>query len=208
MTEVCVLFLFGGADELLYKRLFVEWLVFLKFILLLLLLQIPIYLFLLFTHIKSHCSVLTPTIGSLTSCMYCLPVLSFSTFITLNCFWFLFHILSLFQDFQYYYHLLWLHYLRHLYEGVSKSFWTGHLEWELQMVQLSATRCSCIAMSRVSLVSFAIITLCVASQWVFIVHFVMTQCGNFWIHPCIFHSCKGDWQILWNSSTVEFCHIG
>jgi hypothetical protein len=24
MTEVCVLFLFGGADELLYKRLFVE----------------------------------------------------------------------------------------------------------------------------------------------------------------------------------------
>jgi hypothetical protein len=32
-----------------------------------------------------------------------------------------------------------------LYEGVSKSFWTGRLEQELQMVQLSATRCSCIA---------------------------------------------------------------
>jgi hypothetical protein len=32
-----------------------------------------------------------------------------------------------------------------VYEGVSKSFWTGHLEQELQMVQLSATRCSCIA---------------------------------------------------------------
>jgi len=29
--------------------------------------------------------------------------------------------------------------------GVSKSFRTGCLERELQMVQLSATRCSCIA---------------------------------------------------------------
>jgi hypothetical protein len=28
------------------------------------------------------------------------------------------------------------------YKGVSKSFWTGHLEQKLQMVQLSATRCS------------------------------------------------------------------
>jgi len=31
------------------------------------------------------------------------------------------------------------------YEGVSKSFRTGHLERELQMLQLSATRCSFIA---------------------------------------------------------------
>jgi hypothetical protein len=31
------------------------------------------------------------------------------------------------------------------YEVVSKSFRTGRLERELQMVQLSATRCSCIA---------------------------------------------------------------
>jgi hypothetical protein len=30
------------------------------------------------------------------------------------------------------------------YEGVSKSFRTGLLERELQTVQLSATRCSCI----------------------------------------------------------------
>jgi hypothetical protein len=30
------------------------------------------------------------------------------------------------------------------YEGVSKSFRTGRLERELQMVQLSATGCSCI----------------------------------------------------------------
>jgi hypothetical protein len=31
------------------------------------------------------------------------------------------------------------------YEGVSKRFRTGRPERELQMVQLSATRCSCIA---------------------------------------------------------------
>jgi hypothetical protein len=31
------------------------------------------------------------------------------------------------------------------YEGVSKSFRTGRLERELQMVQLSVTICSCIA---------------------------------------------------------------
>jgi hypothetical protein len=41
-------------------------------------------------------------------------------------------------------------------------------------------------------VSFATITLCVASQRVFVVvvvvvvvYFVMTQSGNFWIHPCM-----------------------
>jgi hypothetical protein len=37
------------------------------------------------------------------------------------------------------------------------------------MVQLYATRCSCIAILCVSLVSFAAITFCVASQRVFIV---------------------------------------
>jgi hypothetical protein len=55
------------------------------------------------------------------------------------------------------------------YEGVSKSFRTGRLERELQIVQLSATRCSCIAILWVSLASFAAITLCVDSQRVFIV---------------------------------------
>jgi hypothetical protein len=55
------------------------------------------------------------------------------------------------------------------YEGVSKSFRTGRLERELQMVQLSATRCSCIAILWVSLVSCAAINLCIASQWVFVV---------------------------------------
>jgi hypothetical protein len=32
-----------------------------------------------------------------------------------------------------------------MYEGVSKTFRTGRLERKLQMVQLSATRCGCIA---------------------------------------------------------------
>jgi hypothetical protein len=60
--------------------------------------------------------------------------------------------------------------------GVSKSFWTGSLEWELQMVQLSATGCSCITILWVSLVSFATITLCAASQQVFIVvYFVINS---------------------------------
>jgi len=36
-------------------------------------------------------------------------------------------------------------YLEYTHEGVPKSFRTGRLEQELQMVQLSATRCSCIA---------------------------------------------------------------
>jgi hypothetical protein len=66
-----------------------------------------------------------------------------------------------------------------IYEGVSKSFGTGRLERELQMVQLSATRCSCIAIMWVSLVSFAAITLCVASQRVFIVvsvYYTHTHC--------------------------------
>jgi hypothetical protein len=72
-----------------------------------------------------------------------------------------------------------------LYEDVSKSFRTGRPEREQQMVQLCAIRCSCIAILWVSLVSFVAITLCVASQRVFIVvhvYFFMTQSGNLWIH--------------------------
>jgi hypothetical protein len=60
-------------------------------------------------------------------------------------------------------------FLRKIYVDVSKSFRTGRLERELQMVHLSATRCSCVAILGVSLVSFAAITLCVAFQQVFIV---------------------------------------
>jgi hypothetical protein len=44
------------------------------------------------------------------------------------------------------------------YDGVSKSFRTGHLERELQMVHLSATRCSYIAILWVSPVSFAAVS--------------------------------------------------
>jgi hypothetical protein len=55
------------------------------------------------------------------------------------------------------------------YEDVSKSFRTGRLKRELQIVELSATRYSCIAILLVSLVSLAAITLCVASQQVLIV---------------------------------------
>jgi hypothetical protein len=51
------------------------------------------------------------------------------------------------------------------------------LERELHMVQLSATRCSCIAILWVSLVSFAAITLCVASQRI-VLFIRSTQSGN------------------------------
>jgi hypothetical protein len=53
--------------------------------------------------------------------------------------------------------------------GLFKSFRTGRRERELQMVQLSATRCSCIPILWVSLVSFAAITLCVTFQRVLVV---------------------------------------
>jgi hypothetical protein len=48
------------------------------------------------------------------------------------------------------------------YEGVSISFRTGRLDRELQMAQLSATKCSCVILW-VSLMSFAAITLCFVS---------------------------------------------
>jgi hypothetical protein len=54
------------------------------------------------------------------------------------------------------------------------------------MIELYDTKCSYIASLSVSLVSFAAITLCVASQQVFTlvsIYFGMTQSGNFWIHP-------------------------
>jgi hypothetical protein len=72
------------------------------------------------------------------------------------------------------------------YGGVSKGFRTGRLDRELQMVQLSATRCSCLAILWVSLVSFAAINLCVSSERVIpkiSVFFDTTESGNFWIHP-------------------------
>jgi hypothetical protein len=77
------------------------------------------------------------------------------------------------------------------YEGVSKSFRTGRLERELQVVQLSATRCSYIAILRVSLVGFAAITLCVAYQRVFI--FVVVV--DFFIDSV--------WKFLYTPSYIE-----
>jgi hypothetical protein len=72
-----------------------------------------------------------------------------------------------------------------LYESASKIFRTGRLERELQMVQFFATRCSFIAILWVSVVSFVAVTLCVASQRVFIVVISLsTQSRNFWTHPC------------------------
>jgi hypothetical protein len=68
-------------------------------------------------------------------------------------------------------------------------FRTGRLERELQIVQFSATGCSYIAILWVSLVSFAAIALCVASQRaipkVSVQFSSSTQYGNFWIHPRI-----------------------
>jgi hypothetical protein len=61
-------------------------------------------------------------------------------------------------------------------EGVSKSFRTGRLERELRMVQLSATKCSCMVILWISLVTFSAITLWVTPQRLFIfvsVYFVI-----------------------------------
>jgi hypothetical protein len=61
-------------------------------------------------------------------------------------------------------------------QGVTKSFPTGRLEREMQMVQNFATRCSFIAILWVSLVTFSAITLCGACQQMFtvvLVYFVI-----------------------------------
>jgi hypothetical protein len=83
-----------------------------------------------------------------------------------------------------------------------KSFRTGRLERELQMVQLSATRCSCIAILLVSLVSFAAITLCVASQQVFsiAVYFVIDSVRKVFGYILVYKAvCKHeDITVLWN----------
>jgi hypothetical protein len=77
--------------------------------------------------------------------------------------------------------------------GCIQKFRTSRLEQELQMVELSATRCSYIAILWVNLVSFTAITLCVASQRVFIVvsvYFFIDSVRKFWIHP------RTSWQWL------------
>jgi len=58
------------------------------------------------------------------------------------------------------------------------------LDRKLQVVQLSATRCSCIAILWFCLVSFSAITLCVASQRVFIVvYFVIDSVRKLLVTP-------------------------
>jgi hypothetical protein len=87
-----------------------------------------------------------------------------------------------------------------------QNFRTGHLERELQMVQLSATRCSCIASLWVSLVMFAAITLCVASQRVYIVvsvYFVIDSVRKLLDTP----SYMNKWlpalaEIIWDWMTI------
>jgi hypothetical protein len=90
-----------------------------------------------------------------------------------------------------------------MYESVSKIFWTGRLE---QMVQLSATRCSCIAILWVSLMIFTTITLCVASQRLFIVvvvvvvvvvvYFVIDSVRKLWIYPRIADRIDRHFQVI------------
>jgi hypothetical protein len=77
--------------------------------------------------------------------------------------------------------------------GCNQSFRTGRLERELQTVQLSATKCSCIATLCVSLVSFATITLCDASQRVFIVvvYFVVDSVRKLLDTPSYFACSHG-----------------
>jgi hypothetical protein len=73
----------------------------------------------------------------------------------------------------------------------NQNFRTGRLEWELQMVQLSVTRCSCIAILWVSLESFASITLCLLLNVCLLLLFVSlaTQSWNFWTQPRTWISC-------------------
>jgi hypothetical protein len=91
------------------------------------------------------------------------------------------------EHYELYEKRLFTRYIGAFYKGLSKSFRTDRLKRELQMIQLPATRCSCIAILWVSLVSFAAITLCVASQRVFIiVDFVIDSVRKIWTHPRIF----------------------
>jgi hypothetical protein len=93
-----------------------------------------------------------------------------------------------------------------IYEAVSKSFRTGRLERGLQIVQLSATSCSCIAILWVSLVSFAAISCSVASQRVFIdhVYFVIDSIRKLLDTPSFFHSTLIPVidTLDWNSGSV------
>jgi hypothetical protein len=67
------------------------------------------------------------------------------------------------------------------------------------MVQLYATRCSCIAILWVSLVSFAAITLCIASQRSFIIisiYFVIDSVRNLLVTPSYFSVLRTEFVFL------------
>jgi hypothetical protein len=93
------------------------------------------------------------------------------------------------------------------YLNVSKSFRTDRLERELQIVRLSATRCSCIAITWVNLVSFAAITLYVASERVILkvsVYFVIDSFRKLLdSHTDSFHNCCSSMQLHGNSIKLK-----
>jgi hypothetical protein len=76
------------------------------------------------------------------------------------------------------------------FEGVSISFRTGRLERELQMVQLPVTRCSCIAILWVSLVSFA--PLCCFSTSVY-----FCCLFRYRLSPETFGYTLVGWEVVW-----------
>jgi hypothetical protein len=95
-----------------------------------------------------------------------------------------------------------------MYEVVSKSFRTGRLERELQMVEFSATRSSCIAILCVNLVNCAAFTLCVASQRVFIVvsvYFVINSVRKLLDTPS--YSSYNDTNLLRGENTAWGGHL-
>jgi hypothetical protein len=89
---------------------------------------------------------------------------------------------------------------------------SGLVAWSenLRMVQLSATRCNCIAILWVSLVSFAAITLCVASQRVFIiivVYFVIDSVRKLLDTPSYKCRVLGLWiAYVWKFEWVQRLH--
>jgi hypothetical protein len=100
----------------------------------------------------------------------------------------------------------------HSMRAYSRSFWTGHLEWELQIVQLSATRCSCITILWVSLVSFASITLCVVFKVHDIniqgshVHHVLNRVNiNRKVHHCCIHH-NSNFKYIALGTSVHWTH--
>jgi hypothetical protein len=75
------------------------------------------------------------------------------------------------------------------------------------MVQLSATRCSCVAILWVSLVSFTAITLYVASQWVFIVvsvYFVIDSVRKLFGYTLVVMYLKNTTTIIF---VLKFCSL-